>query len=81
MKKFFEQQLNASVSRRSLLQGGAGLIGGVMLPGGLIMPAFADDKPAIGTCPAGSSGSSVTIGVAVPRTGTYAVQGEDELKG
>ncbi|MEO6380592.1 MAG: branched-chain amino acid ABC transporter substrate-binding protein, partial [Nitrobacter sp.] len=59
MKKFFEQELNASVSRRSLLQGGAGLIGGVMLPGGLIMPAFADDKPAIGTWPAGSSGSSV----------------------
>ena len=57
MKKFFEQQLNASVSRRTLLQGGAGLIGGVMLPGGLIMPAFADDKPAIGTWPAGSSGS------------------------
>jgi branched-chain amino acid transport system substrate-binding protein len=81
MKKFFEQELNASVSRRSLLQGGAGLIGGVMLPGGLIMPAFADDKPAIGTWPAGSSGSSVTIGAAVPRTGTYAVQGEDELKG
>ena len=81
MKKFFEQQLNASVSRRSLLQGGAGLIGGVMLPGGLIMPAFADDKPAIGTWPAGSSGSSVIIGIAVPRTGTYAVQGEDELKG
>ena len=81
MKKVFEQQLNASVSRRSLLQGGAGLIGGVMLPGGLIMPAFADDKPAIGTWPTGSSGSSVTIGAAVPRTGTYAVQGEDELKG
>jgi ABC-type branched-subunit amino acid transport system substrate-binding protein len=81
MKKVFEQEFNAAVSRRSLLQGSAGLIGGLMLPGGLIMPAFADDKPAIGTWPAGSSGSSVTIGVAVPRTGTYAVQGEDELKG
>jgi ABC-type branched-subunit amino acid transport system substrate-binding protein len=52
-----------------------------MLPMGFAMPAFADDKPAIGTWPAGSSGSSVTIGAAVPRTGTYAVQGEDELKG
>ncbi|WP_439922672.1 ABC transporter substrate-binding protein [Nitrobacter sp. JJSN] len=81
MKKVLEQALDAAVSRRSLLQGGAGLVGGLMLPGGLIMPAFADDKPAIGTWPAGSSGSSVTIGVAVPRTGTYAVQGEDELKG
>ncbi|MEH6949928.1 substrate-binding protein [Nitrobacter sp. NHB1] len=81
MKKIFEQEFNAAVSRRSLLQGSAGLIGGLMLPGGLIMPAFADDKPAIGTWPAGSAGSSVTIGAAVPRTGTYAVQGEDELKG
>ncbi|ABE63582.1 amino acid/amide ABC transporter substrate-binding protein, HAAT family [Nitrobacter hamburgensis X14] len=81
MKKIFEQEFNAAVSRRSLLQGSAGLIGGLMLPNGLIMPAFADDKPAIGTWPAGSSGSSVSIGVAVPRTGTYAVQGEDELKG
>jgi ABC-type branched-subunit amino acid transport system substrate-binding protein len=81
MKKDFGQELNAAVSRRSLLQGGAALVGGVMLPGGLIMPALADDKPAIGTWPAGSSGSSVSIGVAVPRTGTYAVQGEDELKG
>jgi ABC-type branched-subunit amino acid transport system substrate-binding protein len=81
MKKNLEQELNAAVSRRSLLQGGAALIGGVMLPGGLIMPALADDKPAIGTWPAGSSGDSVTVSIAVPRTGTYAVQGEDELKG
>lgn len=42
---------------------------------------FAADHPAIGTYPAGSEGSSVFIGIAVPRTGTYAVQGEDELKG
>src|SRR5262249_25602053 len=34
-----------------------------------------------GTYPAGTSGSAVTIGAAVPRTGTYAAQGEDELKG
>ncbi len=81
MKKTFNEEMNLAVSRRALLQGGAGLIGGAMLPMGLVMPAFADDKPAIGTWPAGSSGSSVTIGAAVPRTGTYAVQGEDELKG
>ncbi len=31
--------------------------------------------------PAGVSGDSVFIGISVPRTGTYAVQGEDELKG
>ena len=45
------------------------------------MPALAEDQPAIGTWPAGSSGNSVFIGITVPRTGTYAVQGEDELKG
>ena len=64
-------------SRRSLLQTTAGLIGGSVLPG---MPAFAEDK-AIGSYPAGVSGSTAFIGISVPRTGTYAVQGEDELKG
>src|ERR1700761_1065244 len=68
------------LSRRGLLQTAAGLAGSSMLPG-LTPLAFAEDKPAVGTWPAGSSGSSVFIGVAVPRTGTYAVQGEDELKG
>ncbi|MBS0523656.1 MAG: substrate-binding protein [Proteobacteria bacterium] len=47
----------------------------------MAMPVWAKDEPPIGTWPAGSQGSSVGIGVAVPRTGTYAVQGEDELKG
>src|ERR1700744_1633362 len=42
---------------------------------------MAADEPPIGTWPAGSQGSSVSIGAAVPRTGTYAVQGEDELRG
>src|SRR6204780_5975667 len=80
-KKLFEQAMNAAVSRRALLQGSAGLIGGTMLPGGLIMPAMAADNPPIGTWPAGSQGDKVFIGATVPRTGTYAVQGEDELKG
>ena len=52
-----------------------------MLPAATVMLAYADDKPAIGTYPAGSSGSSVFIGISVPRTGTYAVQGEDEPAG
>lgn len=43
--------------------------------------AWAADEPPIGTWPAGSSGNSVFIGISVPRTGPYAVQGEDELKG
>jgi ABC-type branched-subunit amino acid transport system substrate-binding protein len=73
--------LYSGLSRRALLQGSAGLIGGAALSGGLSMPVFAEDHPAIGTYPAGSSGSTITFGAAVPRTGTYAVQGEDELKG
>jgi branched-chain amino acid transport system substrate-binding protein len=79
--KNFDLDLGLNVSRRSLLQAGAGLVGGSLLTGGMVGPAFAEDHPAIGTYPAGSSGSSVFIGISVPRTGTYAVQGEDELKG
>src|SRR6185312_5711758 len=73
-----------SVSRRTLLQVGAGLAGGAALPSAFTMPAFAvgaADKPAIGTWPTGSEGDTVNVAAAVPRTGTYAVQGEDELKG
>ena len=83
--EIFEREIlrsngNASVSRRGLLQVGAGLFGSALLPG-TINSALAEDHPAIGTYPAGSSGSSVFIGITVPRTGTYALQGEDELKG
>src|SRR6187431_737838 len=71
-----------ALSRRSLLQASAGLAGGALLPQAFTLPAFAvGDHPAIGTYPAGSQGDTVNIGAAVPRTGTYAVQGEDELKG
>ena len=66
------------VSRRALLRAGAGLAGAVVLPGGMVMAA---DEPPIGTWPAGSQGATVNIGATVPRTGAYAVQGEDELKG
>ncbi len=68
------------VSRRALVQAGVGLAGGSLLST-LSMPLFAADRPAVGTYPAGASGDSVFIGIAVPRTGAYAVQGEDELKG
>src|SRR6476620_7277281 len=71
-----------TLSRRGLLQASAGLAGGALLPTGFSLPAFAvGDHPAIGTFPAGSQGDTVNIAAAVPRTGTYAVQGEDELKG
>ena len=65
-------------TRRGLLKAGGGLLAASALPNF----ARADEShPPLGTYPAGSSGSSVFIGISVPRTGTYAVQGEDELKG
>ncbi len=70
----------SGVARRSFLKAGVGAAGSMLLPS-LPNLAFAADNPAIGTYPAGSTGDSVFIGIAVPRTGSYAVQGEDELKG
>lgn len=37
--------------------------------------ALTEDRPPIGTYPAGSEGSTVTIGAAVPLTGAYADSG------
>ena len=67
--------------RRDFMRTGLGLAGGLILPGGLATRAFGADHPPIGTWPAGSSGSTVYAGAAVPLTGTYAAQGADELKG
>jgi len=69
-----------NLSRRTLIQGGLSVAGGVILPAGLF-PVHAAGQTAIGTWPEGSKGDTVNIGAAVPRTGAYAVQGEDELKG
>src|SRR6185295_15691319 len=66
--------------RRRFIGAGLGVAGSLGLPG-LVSRALADDHPALGTWPAGTQGKEVFIGVAVPRTGTYAEQGEDELKG
>jgi branched-chain amino acid transport system substrate-binding protein len=67
----------SGVSRRAVLMGMAGVAGAIVMPSWTL----AEDQPPIGTWPAGSSGDTVNIGVAVPRTGSYAAQGEDELKG
>jgi ABC-type branched-subunit amino acid transport system substrate-binding protein len=73
------------VTRRQALFASAGVAGASVIPGLGSMPAWAQaggaPAPTIGTYPAGTTGSTVTIGATVPRTGTYAVQGEDELKG
>ncbi|HET8746751.1 MAG TPA: substrate-binding protein [Ramlibacter sp.] len=68
-------------SRRKVLRAGVGAAGSVLLPASVALPALAEERPPIGTWPAGVKGDSVFIGISVPRTGTYAVQGEDELKG
>ena len=67
--------------RRQFIRTSLGVAGGLALPFGFPRRALAGDQPPIGTWPAGASGDSVFIGISVPRTGTYAVQGEDELKG
>src|SRR5690349_9973627 len=67
-------------SRRTLMRAGLGIAGGLSLPA-YMRAALAADQAPIGTWPAGVQGNDVFIGAAVPRTGTYAEQGEDELKG
>src|SRR5512141_2051969 len=74
-------QLPKNPARRGFVGAGLGIAGALVLPSGFATRAFAAAHPSIGTWPAGASGDSVFIGIAVPRTGTYAVQGEDELKG
>ncbi len=70
----------SGLSRRSVLKSGSAIVGAAILTPSMAMPVYADQPP-IGTWPDGSSGSSVFIGITPPRTGTYAAQGEDELKG
>src|ERR1043165_3551624 len=68
-------------SRRDFIRTSLAAVGGMALPGFATRAMGAENHPALGTWPAGAEGNSVFIGIAVPRTGTYAVQGEDELKG
>ncbi len=65
------------LSRRGLLRTGSGLLGAAALGQGIARAAPAP----LGTWPAGVAGSTVFVGICLPRTGTYAVPGEDELKG
>jgi hypothetical protein len=61
-------QRSVAPTRRTLLRAGGALATATALP----RFAFAEDRPPLGTWPAGSAGPSVTIGITVPRTGTYA---------
>ncbi len=66
------------LTRRAVLRAGTA-VAATGLAG--IPRARAEDYPALGTYPAGSTGDSVFIGITVPATGTYAGPGEDERKG
>jgi len=72
---------NREINRRKLLKAGATLAASGVAPAFFARAAWSADQPPIGTWPAGSTGDSVFIGITVPRTGSYALQGEDELKG
>ena len=73
---------NTPVSRREILKQSAAATAALSLSlGGSFPEAVAAEHAVLGTYPAGSSGDTVYVGATVPRTGTYAVQGEDELKG
>jgi branched-chain amino acid transport system substrate-binding protein len=71
-------RFSARPTRRSLMLAGTGLLAASALPR---VARAVGTYPPIGTFPDGSSGSTVFVGITVPRTGTYAAQGEDELKG
>jgi branched-chain amino acid transport system substrate-binding protein len=77
----FETPPQAGLSRRAMIAAGTGLAATTFWPSALTSPVWAADEAPIGTWPAGTTGSAVTIGASVPQTGTYAVQGDDELKG
>ena len=68
-------------SRRDFMRTGAAIAGALTLPASISQALAAENHPPVGTWPAGAQGDTIFIGAAVPRTGTYAVQGEDELKG
>jgi hypothetical protein len=54
-----DDQKTANISRRTILNAGAGLLGGAVLPWSSLAAFAADDKPAIGTWPVGSQGDPV----------------------
>jgi len=70
------------LSRRAMLRAaGIAAAGLGALRSPAVIAAAPPNHPPIGTWPTGSEGNTVFVGITVPRTGTYAVQGEDELKG
>jgi branched-chain amino acid transport system substrate-binding protein len=71
----------ASVSRRSLMKAGLGATAAGLLLPKATRPALAQDRPALGTYPAGTGGSTVFVGGIFPLTGPYSASGKDEQLG
>ncbi len=69
----------AGFSRRTFVQAGLGATAAGLLLNEKI--AWAADKPALGTYPAGVHGSSVFVGGAMPLTGPYSSSGKDMKAG
>jgi branched-chain amino acid transport system substrate-binding protein len=69
-----------SLNRDRFLRASAGAVAGLAAGTGL-HPGLAADEPPIGTFPAGTSGSSVFVGLLCPLTGSYGADGEDLRKG
>ncbi len=65
------------VSRRSLMKAGLGVTAAGLLLRDGSLPAFAAEHPALGTYPAGTTGSSVFVGGVMPLTGPYSSSGKD----
>jgi branched-chain amino acid transport system substrate-binding protein len=80
-KNYMDYVKRPALARRTVLKAGASLAS-VAAMGGMSLPrAWAAGETAVGTWPAGVAGDTAFVGITVPRTGTYAVPGEDELKG
>ncbi len=73
-RRLLRQAVATGAGFGALSAGGAGRLA-------FIGRALAADQPPIGTFPDCCSGATVTIGAAVPLTGSYADAGADELKG
>jgi branched-chain amino acid transport system substrate-binding protein len=70
-------------TRRAVLRGSAAaLLGGAVAPALLPGRGYAAESyPALGTYPAGVSGTTAFIGIGADLTGPYAAQGADQQKG
>lgn len=68
------------VKRTAFLKAALGATAGISL-GATASPWMSEAEAALGNYPAGTSGSSIFVGLLCPTTGSYSADGEDERKG